>query len=71
MREVRTVKKFSHAWLAFMAIKRLDDKKHELSEKDQKHAESLIRWFMNHKDRVTQGAWFPDELIKDMADKQI
>ena len=55
------MKKFSHAWLAFMAIKRLDDKKHELSEKDQKHAESLIRWFMNHKDRVTQGAWFPDE----------
>jgi len=65
------MKKFSHAWLAFMAIKRLDDKKQDLNETDRKHAESLIRWFMNHKDKVTQGAWFPDSLIKDMADKHV
>ncbi|MGD0779557.1 MAG: hypothetical protein ABR954_02065 [Dehalococcoidales bacterium] len=65
------MKKFSHAWLAFMAIKRLDDKKQTLSETDLKHAESLISWFMNHKDGVTQGAWFPDELIKDMKEHHI
>ncbi|MBN1160929.1 MAG: hypothetical protein JXA17_03145 [Dehalococcoidales bacterium] len=65
------MKKFSHAWLAFMAIKSLDDKKQDLSDADRKHAESLILWFMNHKDKVVQGAWFPDELIKDMADKHV
>jgi hypothetical protein len=69
--EVRSMKKYSHAWLAFMAIKRLDDKKQDLNETDRKHAESLIYWFMTHKDKVMQGAWFPDELIKDMADKHV
>lgn len=65
------MKKFSHAWLAFMAIKRLDDKKGELSAANLKHAESLISWFMNHKDSVTQGAWFPDSLIKDMGEHHV
>ena len=65
------MKKYSHAWLAFMAIKRLDDNKGDLKPADLKHAESLIEWFMNHKDDVMQGAWFPDELIKDMADNHV
>jgi len=65
------MKKFSHAWLACMAIKRLDDKKQDMNMTDQKHAQSLILWFMNHKDKVMQGAWFPDELIKDMADNHV
>jgi hypothetical protein len=71
LKEIALMKKFSHAWLAFMAIKRLDDKKQEFIETDLKHAESLILWFMNHKDGVIQGAWFPDELIKDMADNHV
>ncbi|OGN95407.1 MAG: hypothetical protein A2Y89_04475 [Chloroflexi bacterium RBG_13_51_18] len=65
------MKKWSHAWLAFMAVKRLEDKKQDLNETDLKHVESLISWFMSHKDGVAQGAWFPDELIKDMADKHV
>jgi len=71
LEEVGTMKKFSHAWLAFMAIKRLDDKKQDLGKNDQKHAVSLKKWFMEHKDKVTQGAWFPDSLIRDMADKHV
>ncbi|MDD5338594.1 MAG: hypothetical protein PHG35_04175 [Dehalococcoidales bacterium] len=54
-----------------MAIKRLDDNKDDLKADDRKHAESLIEWFMNHKDDVMQGAWYPDELIKDMADNHV
>lgn len=65
------MKKWSHAWLAFMAVKRLEDKKQELSGTDLKHADSFIVWFKNHKDGVVQGAWFPDELIKDMADNHV
>jgi hypothetical protein len=65
------MKKFSHAWLALMAIKRLDNNKQALGEVDLKHAESLIFWFQNHKDDIVQGAWFPDELIKDMADNHV
>jgi hypothetical protein len=65
------MKKYSHAWLAFMAIKRLDDKKGDLKPVDQQHAQSLIEWLMNHKDDVMQGAWYPDELIKDMADNHV
>jgi hypothetical protein len=65
------MKKYSHAWLAFMAIKRLDDNRKDLKPADLAYAESLIAWLMNHKDDVMQGAWFPDELIKDMADKHV
>ena len=65
------MKKYTHAWLAFMAIKRLEDKKSQLSETDRKYATSLIKWFMDHKDGVISGAWYPDDLIKDMADKHV
>ncbi len=65
------MKKYSHAWLALMAIKRLDDNKKDLKPADQEHADSLVTWLMNHKDDVMQGAWYPDELIKDMADKHV
>ncbi|OGO01461.1 MAG: hypothetical protein A2Y90_04655 [Chloroflexi bacterium RBG_13_52_12] len=65
------MKKYSHAWLAFMAIKRLEDKKSALSQDDQKYAGNLIKWFKDHKDGVINGAWYPDELIKDMADKHV
>lgn len=64
------MKKFSHAWLAFMAIKRLEQT--EFSKPaDRKAAGSLIKWFKDHKDGVTQGAWYPDDIIKDMASSHV
>src|SRR4030042_6736529 len=65
------MKKYTHAWLAFMAIKRLEDRKAELSEDDKQFAGSLIKWFHSHRDGVIRGAWYPEELIKDMADKHV
>ena len=63
------MKKFTHAWLAFMAVKRLD--KADLSTADRNYAASLINWFMDHKDGVIQGAWYPDSVIKDMANSHV
>lgn len=63
------MKKFTHAWLAFMAIKRLEEIK--LSHANRKYVNSLIVWFKNHKDGVTQGAWYPDSVIKDMANSHV
>jgi len=63
------MKKLTHAWLAFMAIKRLEQAK--LSASDRKYADSLIRWFKDHRDDVTQGAWYPDAVIKDMATSHV
>ena len=63
------MKKYTHAWLAFMAIKRLQETK--LSTTNRKYANNLIRWFKNHKDGVTQGAWYPDSVIKDMANSHV
>ena len=63
------MKKFTHAWLAFMAIKRLEETR--LSDTNRRYANNLIRWFKNHKDGVTQGAWYPDSVIKDMANSHV
>jgi len=63
------MKKFTHAWLAFMAIKRLEETK--LSDTDRRYANSLIKWFKDHRDGVTQGAWYPDSVIKDMANSHV
>ncbi|HID20415.1 MAG TPA: hypothetical protein EYP28_05720, partial [Methanophagales archaeon] len=52
-----------------MAIKRLEETK--LSDTDRRYANNLIRWFKNHKDGVTQGAWYPDSVIKDMANSHV
>jgi len=65
------MKKYSHAWLAFMAIKRLDETKTKLSTANQKYAENLITWFHNHRDDVIQGAWYPDAVIHDMANSHV
>jgi len=65
------MKKYTHAWLAFMAVKRLEDKKAELAGDDLQYAQRLIKWFKDHKDGVINGAWYPDELIKDMADTHV
>jgi hypothetical protein len=63
------MKQYTHAWLAFMAMKRLE--KTELSKNYRKSADSLVRWFKNNKDFVVQGAWYPDSVIKDMATSHI
>ncbi len=63
------MKQYSHAWLAFMAIKRLE--KTNLSNNYRKHANSLIKWFKNNRDSVVKGAWYPDAIIKDMATSHI
>jgi hypothetical protein len=63
------VKKITHAWLAFMAIKRLEQAK--LSDANRRYATSLITWFKNHKDDVLKGAWYPDSVIKDMANSHV
>jgi len=57
------MKKYTHAWIAFKAIERLES----ITQNDPncEAAESLIRWFMSHKDGVINGAWYPDSLIKD------
>lgn len=61
---------FSHAWLAFMAIKRLE-KARGLSEKNREHADSLIEWFKSHKDGVIRGAWYPDSVIGDKPNSHV
>lgn len=64
------MKKFTHAWLAFMAIKRLD--KVAIDKKDKaKDAKSLVKWFKNYRDYVIDGAWYPDLIFKDMATSHI
>ena len=52
-----------------MSIKRLEETK--LSDTDRSYANNLIRWFKSHKDSVIQGAWYPDSVIKDMANSHV
>jgi hypothetical protein len=56
---------YTHAWLAFMAIKRLEKGMSSLTPEDHKYAERIVEWFQNNKDCVIQGAWYPDLIIKD------
>lgn len=64
------MKKFTHAWLAFKAIKRLEETKFTKTE-DKDTVKALIKFFKNHKDDVLQGAWYPDDVIKDMASSHV
>ena len=52
-----------------MAIKRLEEA--NLSHTNRRYADSLIRWFKSHRDGVAQGAWYPDSVIKDMANSHV
>ena len=68
------MKKYTHAWLAFMAMKRLDQAtlpETEGSGKSEvqvaKFARSLVRWFKNYRDFVVQGAWYPDDVFADQG----
>ncbi len=62
---------FTHAWLAFMAIKRLEEKIPKLDDNERKYYEKLIHWFQNNKDCVIQGAWYPDKVIVDNSTSHI
>ena len=67
------MKKYSHAWIAFMAIKRLEviatttDEKviSGVSEKVRTEAKALVKWFKDYRDFVIKGAWYPDDVFKD------
>lgn len=62
------MKKYTHAWIAFKAIERLENA--ELGSK-RDIANSLIKWFKNHRDGVIQGAWYPDSIIKDNSNSHV
>jgi len=63
------MKKYTHAWLALMAIKRLQYA--NIPEKVKDDATSLVKWFKNYRDFVISGSWYPDEVFKDMATSHI
>ena len=73
------MKKYSHAWIAFMAIKRLEviatstDENviGTVSDKVRTEAKALVKWFKNYRDFVIKGAWYPDDVFKDMATSHI
>ncbi|MBO6081449.1 MAG: hypothetical protein J6P46_00290 [Bacteroidales bacterium] len=67
------MKKYTHAWLAFMAMKRLEfvDFSTQSDPKLAEHAKSLVRWFKNYRDYVIEGAWYPDQVFKDMGTSHI
>lgn len=64
------MKKFTHAWLAFMAIKRLDKVSIDNTQMAE-DAKSLVKWFKSYRDYVIDGAWYPDLIFKDMATSHI
>ena len=63
------MKKYTHAWLAFRAIERLN--RLPAAAPDKPYAVHLVNWFMRHKDGVIQGAWYPDEVIRDNAQSHV
>lgn len=63
------MKQYTHAWLAFMAMKRLQNA--NTTKKEQKAVASLLKWFMNNRDSVIKGSWYPDAIIKDMATSHV
>ena len=63
------MKQYTHAWLAMMAIKRLETANIPVNYK--KSCNLLAAWFKNYRDDVVQGAWYPDSVIKDMASSHV
>lgn len=59
------MKKYTHAWLAMMAMKRL--RFAEMSPIDKVAADGLLKWLNHHRDSVIKGAWYPDAIICDMG----
>ena len=63
------MKKYTHAWLAMMAMKRIE--KAKIPARQQDDAKALITWFKNYRDFVLSGAWYPDAVFKDMTPSHI
>jgi hypothetical protein len=63
------MKKYTHAWLAFMAIKRLQTA--NIPEANREDAQSLVKWFHDYRDFVIEGSWYPDEVFKDMSTSHV
>lgn len=63
------MKKYTHAWIAFKAIERLESAQH--SAGNLKPAQDIVRWFKARKDGVIKGAWYPDSIIKDNSTSHV
>ncbi len=63
------MKKYTHAWLAMMAMKRIE--KATIPDRQADDAKALITWFKNYRDFVLSGAWYPDSVFKDMGTSHI
>jgi hypothetical protein len=63
------MKKYTHAWLAFQAVRRLESASMTKSLGDV--GGRLTEWFGTHRDDVIQGAWYPDAVIKDMGSSHV
>jgi hypothetical protein len=59
------MKKYSHAFVALMALKRLDELKNNFNSHFKKQAKNLVKFFSKYRDAFLKGAWFPDEPIRD------
>lgn len=67
------MQKYTLAWLAFMAIERLDKGtiKKKSSPLYTKYSRTLVEWFMNYRDFVIQGSWYPAEVFDDQDSSHI
>lgn len=63
------MKKYTHAWLAMMAMKRIE--RATIPDRQADDARALITWFKNYRDFVLSGAWYPDSVFKDMGTSHI
>ena len=63
------MKKYTHAWLAMMAMKRIEKAIIPIKQRDD--AKALITWFKNYRDFVISGAWYPDIVLADMSTSHI
>ena len=60
------MKQYTHAWIAMMAVKRLDHAQFAKPEA-KAVATHFVEWIDEYRDNVIKGAWYPDEVIKDMS----
>lgn len=65
------MKKYTHAWIAYMAIRRLEAASLQLFDSNGKYTQDLVTWLMRYNDDIIKGAWYPDDVIKDMANSHV
>ena len=42
-----------------------------VTDKVRTEAKALVKWFKNYRDFVIKGAWYPDDVFKDMGTSHI